>query len=100
VLGQLARRVRADYDREYGFEPVLLETFVDPSRHQGTCYLAAGWQALGKTKGIGQVRVGQAYKTEPKLIFVKPLVGDFREQLCSNQLTGRNQDEREGEAEE
>lgn len=89
VLGQVARRVRGDYERVYGFEPVLLETFVDPSLHEGTCYLAAGWEKLGESKGRGLLRPGRSYETVPRLVLVKPLVGDFREQLNSLQLTGR-----------
>jgi hypothetical protein len=37
VLGQLARRVRADWLQHWGFEPLLLETFVDPRHYAGTC---------------------------------------------------------------
>nr|WP_287666422.1 Druantia anti-phage system protein DruA [Accumulibacter sp.] len=29
--------------------PVLLETFVDPTRFAGSCYRAANWIAVGKT---------------------------------------------------
>jgi len=54
VLGQLARRLRKDYAQEFGYEPMLMETFVDPREYEGTCYRAAGWQELGKTKGIGK----------------------------------------------
>ena len=48
VLGQLARRVTADWQRQWGFTPLLMETFVDPSRYGGTCYRAAGWELLGR----------------------------------------------------
>ena len=53
VLGQLARRVRADWLQHWGFEPLLLETFVDPRHYAGTCYRAAGWELLGQTSGRG-----------------------------------------------
>jgi hypothetical protein len=49
VLGQLARRVKRDWQRHWGFSPQLLETFVDPRRYTGTCYWAAGWELLGNT---------------------------------------------------
>ncbi len=61
VLGQLARRVRADWLQHWGFEPLLLETFVDPRHYAGTCYRAAGWQLLGETSGSGLARPGQTY---------------------------------------
>jgi len=89
VLGQLARRVQADWQRRWGYEPLLLETFVDPAEYSGTCYRAAGWIELGRTTGQGLRRKGHAYTTTARLIYVKPLSKDFRERLCSGPLQGR-----------
>ena len=84
VLGQLARRVVADWQRHWGFAPVLLETFVDPRHYAGTCYRAAGWELLGETSGRGLARPGQAYHTTPRLVWVKPLAREFRQVLCTH----------------
>lgn len=81
VLGQVARRIAQDWQKIWGYRPVLLETFVDPRYFQGTCYLAANWQYLGMTTGEGLVREGKSYTTSPKLIFMLPLVRDFRSVL-------------------
>jgi hypothetical protein len=89
VLGQLARRVQTDWQRRWGYEPLLLETFVDPGEYSGACYRAAGWVELGRSTGEGLRRKGCAYSTTPKLIYVKPLSKDFRERLCSGPLQGR-----------
>jgi len=86
VLGLLGRRVRADWENRWGYGPVLMESFVDPARHEGSCYKAAGWRLLGMTTGEGLVRPGKCYRTTPKLIFVKPLCGEFRKLLCSLEL--------------
>jgi hypothetical protein len=83
VLGQLARRVAADWRRHWGFTPLLLETFVDPQRYRGTCYRAAGWRVLGQTSGRGLARQGKLYHSHPRLVLVKPLQADWRERLCS-----------------
>ncbi|MBA7628816.1 ISNCY family transposase ISAcif1 [subsurface metagenome] len=83
VLGQLARRIAEDWDRRWGYRPVLIETFVDPQHREGSCYKAAGWQYLGMTTGEGLVREGKIYTTSPKMIFVKPLVKEFQSLLCS-----------------
>ncbi len=91
VLGQLARRVGDDWQRRWGYRPLLLETFVDPAHFQGRCYRAAGWELLGRTTGEGLVRPGRRYQTRPKLIFAKPLQADFRRLLCSDQLRGRTE---------
>lgn len=88
ALGHLARRVGDDWYERFGYRPLLLETFVDPAHYQGTCYRAAGWTHLGNTTGEGLRRPGREYKTTPKMLFVKPLTKDFREQLCSK-LKGR-----------
>ena len=92
VLGLMARQVQEDWEQRWGYRPVLMETFVDPLRYQGTSYRAAGWTCLGKTTGEGLRRPGREYRTHPKLIFVKPLVKDFRRLLCSNKLKGRKEE--------
>lgn len=89
VLGQLARRVSADWQRQWGFAPLLMETFVDPSRYAGTCYRAAGWELLGETSGRGLTRPGKSYRSTPRLVLVKPLDQDFRHLLCAAPLPGR-----------
>lgn len=89
VLGQLARRVRSDWEQHWGYAPLLLETFVDPAKFQATCYRAAGWIEVGRTTGQGLRRKGHVYTSTPKLIYVKALSEDFREQLCAGALQGR-----------
>jgi len=83
VLGKLARRLGEDWQWRWGYRPVLIETFVDPARYQGTCYRAAGWQYLGMTTGAGLPRPGKSYSSSPKMLFVKPLSRQFRTVLCS-----------------
>ena len=83
VLGQLARRARADWLEHWGFEPLLLETFVDPRHHAGTCYRATGWQLLGETSGRGLARPGRSYHSTPRQVWVKPLTSDCRHRLCA-----------------
>jgi len=84
ALGQLARRLATDWEDRWGYRPVLLETFVDPARYDGTCYRAAGWVELGRTTGTGLCRPGRIYRTTPKLLFVRPLTADFRSCLCGD----------------
>jgi len=91
VLGQLARRVQSDWPARWGYEPLLMETFVDPAKFSGTCYRAAGWLALAATTGRGLARPGQVYRSTPKRLYVKALAEDFRPQLCGGPLPRRSE---------
>lgn len=82
VLSLAARQVSVDWRERYGFEPVLLETFVDVELYQGTCYQAANWVSLGQTTGRGRMDRYKQYPSSPKLIYMYPLRRDFRAILC------------------
>jgi len=89
VLGKTLQYIKDDYLTQWGYSPLLAETFVDPQYYQATCYKAANWQYLGMTTGEGLVRKAKSYSTTPKMIFVMPLKKDFRSLLCSDQLKAR-----------
>jgi hypothetical protein len=84
VLALVRRQVPQDWEKRWGYRPVLLETFVDPLTHVGSCYKAAGWTELGMSSGEGLVRPGRRYRTTPKKIFVTPLCRQFRSLLCAD----------------
>ena len=79
VLSLASRQLRADFMRIYCYEPVLLETFVDPGHFLGTCYKAANWDYLGTTYGSG--RTGKRGDVSEKDIYMYPLCKDFRKYL-------------------
>ena len=54
ALSLATTQIGNDWLRAYGYRPVLIETFVDTTKYSGTCYRAANWQYLGKTKGRGR----------------------------------------------
>ncbi len=83
ILSMTTKRVVQDWEQRYHYSPVLTETFVEISRFAGTCYKAANWLYLGKTKGVG--RLGNTNKPQLpiKSIWVYPLHKKFREKLCS-----------------
>lgn len=91
VLAKLERRIEEDWQKRWGYRPLLMETFVDPTHREGSSYKAVGWEHVGMTTGEGLVRVGENYHTSPKKIFMKPLVEEFRRLLCFEQLVGRVQ---------
>lgn len=51
VLGEIAGRIRRDWQEKYAHGLDWLETFVEMDRFAGTCYRAAGWQSVGVTTG-------------------------------------------------
>jgi len=73
VLALTLERLPEDWQQRYGVRPVLVETFVDPSRFEGTCYKAANWVAVGQTAGR---RDGRA-----KAIFLYALTRLWRQRL-------------------
>jgi hypothetical protein len=82
VLAVVCGRIGEDWQRRWSYRPMLLETFVDPRWHEGSCYRAAGWLEVGMTTGEGLARPGRQYLTTPKKIFLKPLAAEFRALLC------------------
>ena len=80
VLGKALRRLPEDWQRKYGYRAALAETYVDPTRHEGTCYRAAGWVEVGMTAGRGRGR-SEGPKV-PKRVFLRPLRPDWQRQLC------------------
>ncbi len=81
ALSLVTKRIKNDWKEKYNFQPVLLETFVDEEKYTGSCYQAANWIYLGKTKGRGRQDRYNKYLSSPKLIYVYPLFEDFRAYL-------------------
>ena len=71
-----------NWQERYGYRPVLLETFVETGVHRGTCYRAANWQHVGKTRGRGRNDREHQCASPCKDIYVYPLVKDWKKQLC------------------
>jgi hypothetical protein len=83
VLGQLARRIRADWRDRYGRDPWLMETCVEAPL-AGTCYRAANWTELGLTAGRGRQDSEHNAKAAAKRVFVYPLDPATLKRLCPN----------------
>ena len=44
------RELPIDFENRYGYCPLLVESFVDTDHFEETCYQAANWQWIGRTK--------------------------------------------------
>jgi hypothetical protein len=76
VLARTLRRLPADYSARWGHPVFAVETFVDPARHVGTCYQAAGFTRLGETLGYGKVNTRWVHHGNVKLCFARVLRRD------------------------
>ena len=77
ALAMALRQLPGSWEERHACRPVLCETFVDPTRFDGACYRAAGWQRIGMTAGK---RSGRGAKPA-KEILVRALDPAFREIL-------------------
>jgi hypothetical protein len=81
ALSLVAKRIRSDWQKRYGYRPVLLETFVEKDKYSGACYRAANWIYLGETTGRGRMNRTNKPEVPAKYIFIYPLSKDFRAHL-------------------
>lgn len=81
VLGQALRRLPTDWQHQYGYRPLLVESFVELNRFAGGSYRAANFQAIGITQGRGRQDGAHQRGQPPKAIWVFSLSPDFRQSL-------------------
>ena len=82
TLSRALKRLRADWGRQYGMDPWLVETLVDRQRFYGGCYRASNWMVLGETSGRGRMdRTHQRHGAHVKTVLVYPLVKNARRRL-------------------
>ena len=85
ILSRIARQLDTDWQERYRHPILLLETFVQPDRFQGTCYQAANWIRVGQT--TGRTRQSQRQRDNEvhgpvKDVYLYPLRSNARRQLC------------------
>lgn len=85
-LAMVKRRLPGDWQVRYGYEPVLLETFVD-TKFRGTCYKAANWTEVGQTQGRSRMDRHHAKDQPVKSIWLMPLRPNFRTALLGGLRT-------------
>lgn len=81
LLGRNLRRIRRDWQERFQQDLLLVETFVDPSKFQGTVYKASNWCYLGNTKGYTKLGKGYMYHGCVKKVFVYVLEPRFKDVL-------------------
>jgi hypothetical protein len=82
LLGRAVRQLSRDWQRVYGHELVLVETFVEKQRFAGTAYAAANWICVGQTLGRGRNDRTHDQAAPIKALWLRPLRPNFRSFLC------------------
>jgi hypothetical protein len=84
ALSGAIRRLRADWRRQYGVDPWLVESLVDRERFHGGCYRASNFIVLGETSGRGRMdRTHQRHGAQVKTVLAYPLVKNARRRLTN-----------------
>ena len=86
ALALALHRLPTDWLARFGYEPVVVETFVRAPR-RGTCYRAANWVHLGQTTGTGRQDRRYGEPGSVKEVFAYPLVADFRQAMVADDST-------------
>lgn len=87
VLSRTLARLSDDWQARYGHPVLVVETFVDPERFQGSVYRASGWTELGLTKGHGRTRRDYYENHDrPKRLFARELDKHARRSLQAERL--------------
>jgi hypothetical protein len=82
ILSLATRYLPDDWERLYGYRPLLMETLVERARFSGTVYKAANWIHLGCTQGRGRMdRDHVAHGKSIKDIYVYPLCRHAQDNL-------------------
>ncbi len=92
----LAAAVRAlpdQWRQQFGYEPVLAETFTDVELYEGTCYRASGWEPVGMSAGFSRHRADFYIANDrPKRLWLRKLRPDATAVLCGASLGTRQEE--------
>jgi len=54
ALASALRALPNQWEKAFGYRPLLVETFTDIEKFRGTCYKACGWLEAGESKGFSR----------------------------------------------
>jgi hypothetical protein len=83
VLSLSLRQVVNDWEKRFHCAPVIVETFVDPTRYKGTCYFAANWICIGHTRGFSKHGARHVNRDAPKLLMIRGLTPLIHKRLTA-----------------
>jgi Domain of unknown function (DUF4338) len=81
LLARMTRMLPSEWEKVYGHPVYFAETFVDTTRHRGSCYRAANWVFLGHTQGRGKDDLTHRPNRTLKEVLGLALTAEFRQKL-------------------
>src|SRR5579872_2828613 len=82
ALAAALRALPGQWKEQFGYRPLLAESFTDPEAYAGTCYKASNWQAVGWSAGYSRHRADFYVPNDrPKKLWLRPLITEGRQQL-------------------
>src|SRR5207237_95135 len=87
AMGAALRVLPEQRQENFGYVPLLAESFNDPEAYAGTCYKASNWEAVGYSAGYSRHRADFYLPNErPKRLWLRSLAPDARQVLRSGGL--------------
>ncbi len=82
AMGAALRALPAQWQENFGYRPLLAESFTDPEAYAGTCYKASNWEPVGCSAGYSRHRVDFYVPNErPKRLWLRELAAQARRHL-------------------
>lgn len=86
TMAAALRALPAHWQAQFGYRPLLAESFTDPESYAGTCYKASNWEPVGFSAGFSRHRADFYVPNDrPKRLWLYPLGPKARAQLCAAQ---------------
>lgn len=74
ALAAACRALPGQWQEQFGYRPLIAESFTDPEAYAGTCYKASGWQPVGMSQGNSRHRADLFVPNgRPKRLWLKEL---------------------------
>ncbi len=86
TMAAALRALPAHWQSQFGYRPLLAESFTDPESYAGTCYKASNWEPVGFSAGFSRHRADFYVPNDrPKRLWLYPLGPKALTQLCAAQ---------------
>jgi hypothetical protein len=87
TMGAALRALPEQWREQFGYRPLLAESFTDPEAYAGTCYKASNWEPVGWSAGYARHRADFYVPNQrPKRLWLRELVSNARRGLRAPEL--------------